>query len=297
MSLKRVLLVLLVVSFTIAAFAQQRGAQQQATPEERAAQAARRAEILKGPRPIDALDTVWIEEMTFFEVRDALKSGKATTALILTGGIEQNGPYLATGKHNYVLRGTGEAIARKLGNALIAPIVTLEPGDPNNVEEPGSVFLSEQTYRAVLTDMGNSLRSQGFKHVVFMGDSGSNQDGMKQVTETLNAAWKGKGAAAHFIPEYYNNADTRNFVKSQGIPEKLNSDNIHDEYFITAEMMVFDPKTVRYNERTKANKATINGVSIVPKEKVIEMGKKIIDFRANASVAAIRKSIGQVRSN
>ncbi|MBI4472983.1 MAG: creatininase family protein, partial [Acidobacteria bacterium] len=226
----RILLVVVLISVAALAIAQQ-----QMTPE-RAAQQARRAEILKGPRPIDAMDTVWIEEMTYFEVRDALKSGKANTALILTGGIEENGPYLATGKHNYVLRGTGEAIARKLGNALVVPIVTLEPGDTKSPDAFGSVFLSEQTYRAVLADMADSLKSQGFKHVVFMGDSGSNQEGMKAVTETLNTEWKGKGAVAHFIPEYYNNADTRKFVQSQGIPEKLNSDNIHDEYFITAEI-------------------------------------------------------------
>jgi creatinine amidohydrolase/Fe(II)-dependent formamide hydrolase-like protein len=257
-----------------------------------------RAEILKGPNPIPVQDTVWIEELTFFEVRDALKSGKITTAIILTGGVEQNGPYLATGKHNYVLRGAGEMIARKLGNALVAPIVTMEPGDPDNVEEPGSVFLSEATYRAVLSDMANSLRSQGFKHVVMMGDSGGNQDGMKEVASKLAPAWKSKGATIHFIPEYYNNADTRNFVQKQlGIPEKLNSDHLHDEYFITAEMMAFDPKTVRLAERMKVNKTTINGVSILPKEKTIENGKKILDFRANAAVAAIRKAIGSPRSN
>ena len=50
------------------------------------------------PRPIAALDNVWIEELTMMEVRDALAEGK-TTALILTGGIEENGPYLTTGKH------------------------------------------------------------------------------------------------------------------------------------------------------------------------------------------------------
>ena len=38
-------------------------------------------------RPIEALDNVWIEELTMLEVRDALEEGK-TTALILTGGIE-----------------------------------------------------------------------------------------------------------------------------------------------------------------------------------------------------------------
>ena len=70
-------------------------------------------------RPIEALDSVFIEELTWMEVRDALKAGK-TTVIIPTGGVEQNGPYLATGKHNYVLRATTEAIARKLGNALVA---------------------------------------------------------------------------------------------------------------------------------------------------------------------------------
>ena len=67
------------------------------------------------PRPIEALDTVFVEEMTWMEVRDALKAGK-TTVIMPTGGVEQNGPYLATGKHNYILRGTAEAIARKLGS-------------------------------------------------------------------------------------------------------------------------------------------------------------------------------------
>src|SRR5579885_2049785 len=47
-------------------------------------------------RPIEALDTVFVEEMTWLEVRDALKAGK-TTVIAATGGVEQNGPYLATG--------------------------------------------------------------------------------------------------------------------------------------------------------------------------------------------------------
>jgi creatinine amidohydrolase len=55
------------------------------------------------PRPIAALDSVWVEELTWMEVRDAMKAGK-TTILIPTGGVEQNGPYLATGKHNYILK-------------------------------------------------------------------------------------------------------------------------------------------------------------------------------------------------
>ena len=62
------------------------------------------------------------EEMTWMDVRDAMKAGK-TTMIITTGGIEPNGPWLALGKHNYVLRANCDAIARKLGNALCAPIL------------------------------------------------------------------------------------------------------------------------------------------------------------------------------
>lgn len=108
-----------------------------------------RVDVLGMPRPIDMHDSIWIEDLTMMEVRDLIKAGK-TTALILTGGIEENGPYLTTGKHNNVLRVTGDAIARSLGNALAAPIVTLEPGNPERVRTPGTVFLSPETYRAVL---------------------------------------------------------------------------------------------------------------------------------------------------
>jgi creatinine amidohydrolase len=78
------------------------------------------------PRPIDAFDTVFLEEMTWMEIRDALRDGK-NTAIVATGGVEQNGPYLVTGKHNVILRATTEAIARELGNALVAPIVPFVP--------------------------------------------------------------------------------------------------------------------------------------------------------------------------
>jgi hypothetical protein len=127
------------------------------TPEQQAEAAKRREAELAAPRPIDALDSVWTEELTWMEVRDAIKAGK-TTGIILTGGVESNGPHLATGKHNFILKVMGEAIARKLGNALVAPILTLEPGRPDGDRvAPGSVVLSAATYRAVLTDMAKKV--------------------------------------------------------------------------------------------------------------------------------------------
>ncbi len=269
------------------------------TPEQQAEAAKRREAEMNAPRPIAALDSVWTEELTWMEVRDAIKAGK-TTALILTGGVESNGPHLATGKHNFVLKVMGEAIARKLGNALVAPIVTLEPGRPDaDRVAPGSVFLSQATYRAVLTDMGSSLRGMGFTTVILMGDSGGNQGAMKEVAAALDEKYKAAGTRFYFIPEFYDYSSVQKLIQSSGIPEKIEigasqgSDGLHEEYGIDALMALYDPKTIRIDERTKANRATINGVSLLPMTKTLEMGRKIVELRTKISVDAINKAIGK----
>jgi creatinine amidohydrolase len=250
-----------------------------------------RLDVLNMPRPIDMYDSVWIEDLTMMEVRDLLKAGK-TSALILTGGIEENGPYLTTGKHNNVLRVMGESIARSLGNALVAPIVTLEPGNPERVRTPGTVFLSQETYRAVLSDMATSLKTQGFKHIFFLGDSGGNQKPMQEVSLALNAKWTEdpSGAKTYFVPEYYNYEEVEKFQgEALGIHERL--EGLHDDYYISSIVMVHDPTGVRMNERIKAGKFIINGVSLAPAEKTIENGRKIVAFRTEKTVAAIKKAI------
>jgi len=260
-------------------------------PERRTASVntAPRVEVANMPRPIDMHDSVWIEDLTMMEVRDLIKAGK-TTALVLTGGIEENGPYLTTGKHNNVLKATGESIARSLGNALVAPIVTLEPGNPTRANlSPGTIVLSQATYQAVLTDMANSLRSQGFKDVVMVGDSGGNAKGMQAAATALNADWKGNGYV-HFIPEYYNYADVEEFEQEKlGIHEKL--EGFHDDYYITAIISTVSTDAIRMKERKKAGKFVINGVPLDPIAKTIENGKKMVAFRTEVTVAAIKKSM------
>jgi len=248
-----------------------------------------RVDVTNLARPIDMHDSVWIEDLTMLEVRDLLKAGK-TTALILTGGIEENGPYLTTGKHNNVLKATGESIARALGNALVAPIVTLEPGNPLRPNlSPGTIVLSQATFQAVLTDMSNSLRSQGFKDVIMVGDSGGNLKGMQAAATALNAEWKGNGYV-HFIPEYYNYGDVEMFEEEQlGIKEKL--EGYHDNYYITAIISTVSTDAIRMEERRKAGKFVISGIPLDPIGKTIENGKKMVAFRTEATVAAIKKSM------
>jgi creatinine amidohydrolase/Fe(II)-dependent formamide hydrolase-like protein len=248
-------------------------------------------------RPIDALDSVFIEELTWMEVRDALKAGK-TTVIVATGGVEQNGPYLATGKHNYVLKATTEAIARKLGNALVAPIVAFVPeGDieppTGHMKYPGTVSLTEDTYERLLIDICACFRTHGFEQIVLIGDSGGNQTGMKAVAAKLNAKWAGGKTRVHFIPEYYDYPSVTKWLKNEGIKEK--SEGLHDDFAITAMMMTVDPTTVRMKQRIAGDKFRINGIELAPAEKTVEWGKKIVDFRAEATVKAIQAAMGAVK--
>ncbi|MCH7890964.1 MAG: creatininase family protein [Gemmatimonadetes bacterium] len=260
-----------------------------------AAQDAVLQDVMTMPRPIEALDNVWIEELTMMEVRDALAEGK-TTALILTGGIEENGPYLTTGKHNHVLRVMGESIARRLGNALIAPIVTLEPGDPENVRSPGTVVLSRTTYEAMLTDMATSLKSQGFRNIILMGDSGGNRRSMAAVADALSAAWSGGSTRVYHIPEYYNYDDVLAYQRDVlGVDEDPRLEGLHDDYYITSIIMNDDPQHVRLEQRIKAGKASINGISILPAEKTIEHGRRLIEFRTDVTVGAIGEAMAAGR--
>jgi creatinine amidohydrolase/Fe(II)-dependent formamide hydrolase-like protein len=275
----------------------------QTTDEQRAARQAeaRRAfeREMAAERPMAAVNSVWLEELTWMEVRDALRDG-ATTAIIATGGIEQNGPYLALGKHNYILEGACEGIARKLGNALCAPIVKLVPeGDieepSGHMRYPGTISVREETFQAMLTDVAMSLAAHGFRNIVFIGDSGGNQRGMEAVAHALNARWT--DARAHFIAQYYQSyTDAFAYVRDElGVSEPSN-EGIHDDIVITTQVMTRSLDAVRYAQRLEAGNASINGVSIADAHEARMIGSAILRFRVNATVRAIEAAIAAPRA-
>jgi creatinine amidohydrolase len=255
------------------------------------------------PRPIDARDSVWIEELTWMEVRDAIKDGK-TTAIVATGGMEQNGPYVATGKHNFVLQATAEAIARRLGNALVAPIVKFVPEgriDPpsGHMNYPGTISLTEDTFVALLTDIVSSLKQHGFKEIILIGDSGGNLNGMQKVADTLTAKWQGTGVRVHHIREYYEtDIWSFDYLKEIGIKQvpdvkSASRAGVHDDYHYESIIATVDPRHIRVKERQAKGLFSINGVDMNPPEKTIENGKKLVEYRTKITVEAIRKAMGR----
>ncbi len=258
---------------------------------------ARIAAMLASERPIAARDSFWLEELTWMEVRDAIAGG-TTTVIIPTGGIEENGPFLATGKHNLILEGTCPVIAEQLGDALCAPIVKFVPEgqiDPPTgaMRFPGSISLSAETYEALLDDIASSLKQAGFTDVVMIGDSGGNQRGMANVAERLNARWAGSGVRAHFVREFYDPgwvATEEYTAEVLGVAE-TQRDGHHDDIWVTAMMMVTDPDQVRFAERVDAGLASINGVPITPLADTVALGRRMIEFRAGLTADAIRSAL------
>lgn len=250
------------------------------------------------PNPLPMPNTVWLEEMTWMDVRDALKAGH-TTAIIATGGMEPNGPWLVTGKHNYVLKTNCEAIARKLGNALCAPIVPFVPEgriEPpsGHMRSPGTISMREETYQALLTDIAHSLKVHGFKNIIMIGDSGGNQNGQKAVAEKLTAQFAGSALVAT-IPGYYTAPPgTPNVLRQLGVTKDgMPDDGLHDSPGITLNMMLTDPNSVRWEARVKAKKATINGVDISNLNRSREWARAIVEARANRTVELIKQAIAE----
>jgi hypothetical protein len=270
---------------------------------------------LDAPRPIEAGDSLWTEELTWMEVRDAVAAGN-TRVIIGTGGIEQNGPYVVGGKHNYVLQTVLPYIARAIGNTLIAPVVkfvpegAIDPEPTGHMRYPGTISLEQSTFEALLTDICRSYKAHGFTDIILVGDSGSNQPGMEAVANALNERWKDETARVHYLREYYaEDPWSWNFLKSQGIiqidetpppgeaKDRLahTRNGMHDDVYYEAQIAVQDPALIRAEQRIKAGLFSLHGVDLVSVNKTVEIGRKLAEYRAGITAQAFNASVGRIR--
>ena len=250
------------------------------------------------PRTIEGINSVWIEELTQPELRDMINDG-FTTVLIMTGGVEDNSANLAMGKHNINNKLLGEMIARKMGKTLVAPLVTLEPGNAGTNVSPGRAgpMITQATYRALLFDMGNYLRAMGFTEIYYMGDSGGNRNGMVFAADSLTKLYTGNERPVYFkhIGEYYNHTThVQQFIQNElKIPEQIKigssqgSSGLHEELGIDATMALIDPQSIRFEQRVKAGQAEINGIKFESLAWLQDLGRKVADLRVKTTIDAI----------
>jgi creatinine amidohydrolase len=230
---------------------------------------------------------VFVEEMTWQEVRDAIASGK-TRAIYYAGSTEQNGPHMVTGKHNAVARHVARRIAEELGNALVFPVMPFAPtGDAekktDHMRFPGSVSVSEATFGAVAREVASSALSAGFTYVLLMGDHGGGQDTLKRVAAELDRAWAPRGRRVLYVPDLYFKSEqmARNYLLERGLDAGAHA-SVHD----TSELMFVDGEGVRRERLAKGEPAS--GVSGDPRKASADLGKALVQFKVTSAVAQIR---------
>ena len=261
-----------------------------------ATQAAAQDSAARIPPPQAQPASLFIEDLTWPEVRAAIAGGK-TTAIYYAGSTEQNGPHMVLGKHNFIARYVAERIAKELGNALVYPVLPFAPtGDAaartGHMRFPGSVTLSNATYGAVAREVALSAISAGFKNVALMGDHGGGQDALKQVAAELDRAWSARGVRVHYVGDLYfkSEQEAREYLSKQG--KKMGT---HAGISDTSELLYLDRngKWLRRDKLAAGEKES--GVDGDPREASAELGKTILEFKVQAAVAQIRRLAGAKR--
>ena len=255
---------------------------------------------LAAPRPIPIRENLWMEELTWMEVRDLVDSGYSTV-ILPTGGIEQNGPNVITGKHNKIVEVMSEVVARKLGQTLIAPVVKFVPEGNHNpptghMQYPGTLGLTEGTYRNMLREICLSLKLDGFQFIVLLGDSGGNQAGMEKVANELNKEWSSESSPRVIYSKdyYFRDEWSFNYLKSIGIHQlpdvkSAQRNDVHSDYHYESILAAANPHYIRAEERQENGTFSVNGVSLLPLSKTVENGMLLIEYRAQLTADDIRK--------
>src|SRR5438477_4736699 len=240
----------------------------------------------------DSGASVYIEELTWTELRDQLAAGK-TIAIVPIGGTEQNGPHMAIGKHNLRVKLLAGKIAAAVGTALVAPVLAYVPeGEVDrpsgHLRFPGTITVPEDTFEKTIEYAARSLQLHGFRDIVFLGDHGSTQTGEEAVARRLNRLWAGKPARAHAVVEYYraSEAGFARLLESRGYP--ASEIGTHAGLPDTALMMALDPALVR-SDRLKPGE----GVNGDPRRANAELGELGVAAIVDQTVAAIKQAVAR----
>lgn len=242
---------------------------------------------------VDAQDSVFLEELTWTEVRDAIGAG-TTIAIVPTGGTEQNGRHMVLGKHNVRVKFTAGEIARRVGNALVAPVMAYVPEgdiDPptGHMRFPGTITLPPEQFAKVVEFAARSLKAAGFLDIALLGDSGGNQESLRSVAQMLNQEWAASPVRVHHLNRYFDDNGFAAWLTAQG--EKVEGD--HANLVDTSLQLAVDPSGVRRDRLAPGQAGDDTGVSGDPTRASADYGKRGLELQIDAAV----RQLGELRAS
>ncbi|MFO1061289.1 MAG: creatininase family protein [Dongiaceae bacterium] len=237
--------------------------------------------------------SLYLEDLTWTELRDAVAQGH-TTIILPVGGTEQSGPDMALGKHNVRVRALAGRIAAELGNALVAPVLAYVPEggyDPptQHMRFPGTISVPADAFRGILEGAARSFRLAGFRDIVLIGDHGGYQKELETVAARLDREWRKTPVRVHAVTAYYRASEAAyvEALKAQGFTAA--EIGTHAGVADTSLMLAVDPRLVRLERLRTDTAGAAAGVYGDPRRSSAEAGKPGVDAMVAAAVAAIRQ--------
>lgn len=255
--------------------------------------------LLTFPVAVQAQTSVYLEELTWTELRSAIDAGK-TTAIVPIGGTEQSGPAIVLGKHNERVRFLAGRIAQTLGNAIVAPVIAYVPEgrvDPpsSHMRFAGTITVPDDLFERNLEYAARSLRVHGFRDIVLLGDHGGYQRDLQPVADRLNREWASSPARVYALAEYYR-------ASEQGFARLLRERGFRDDEIgthaalaDTSLMLAIDPGAVRTDLlKSTTPLGPAQGVyGGDPRRASAELGRLGVDQIVSQTVAAIRTRVAR----
>lgn len=240
-----------------------------------------------------APEQIYMEDMTWMEIRDRMQAG-ATAVILPVGGIEQNGPHMVTGKHNYIVRYTAGEIARRMGGMLVAPTITYVPEGRINPPEghmkfPGTMSVSDETFKALLTDALSSLKQHGFTHIYIIGDHGGSQQPQQQVADDLAGDWASSGVVVTNLSDYYGKNGQEDYAEKIGA--RSPNPGGHAAMIDTSEMMAIHTSGVRDNLRGHHTESDFDkmGTDGDSSQASADHGRALLGMKIEAAIQQIKR--------
>jgi len=244
--------------------------------------------------------SVFLEELTWTELRDEVRAGR-TTVIVPVGGTEQSGPHMVLGKHNARARVLAARIAGALGNALVAPVIAYVPEgsiDPpaGHMRFAGTISIPEAAFEATLEGAARSLRQAGFRDIVLIGDHGGYQKSLVKVAARLDREWAKQASPVrvHAIEEYYR-AVERDFaqaLRAQGFSDA--EIGIHAGAADTSLALAVDENLVRSARLHDGSALDVaSGVRGDPRRASVAAGRAGVDLIVARTRDAIQREVAR----
>lgn len=240
-----------------------------------------------------ASSQVYMEDMTWMEIRERIQSG-VNTAIIPVGGTEQNGPHMVTGKHNTIVHYTAGEIAKRMGNMLVAPVITYGMGGritppEGHMKFPGTISVRDDTFMALLEDAAASLKQHGFKTIYIIGDHGGTQDAQAKVAERLSASWASNGVRVIHLSDYYAKNGQEQYAETIGA--RSPNPGGHAALIDTSELMAIESSGIRNNLRGRHSEADFaaTGATGDSSQASADYGRHFLSLKIEAAVNQINR--------